>query len=237
MKILVLVMSCDIKEYPKLIAKQKETWDSIHHPHVHTIYYYSSHTTKLVKQRLNIDIEEGHGYFYIKTMLAFEKLLELDWTYLFKTDNSAYVNKEVLYETMGPRPKKNYYGGHLYQTTYTGTDPFLWGEGIMLSRDIVEYLVSEYRKSKIIRSGVEDVHIGMILKEKEWFGKDHFKWDTSLTIPSFYPYKEVIKSHVYRCKNDEDKDNVQDQLLAMQTIHNYIINGKTDHSIITQKET
>ena len=37
-----------IKEYPKLIAKQKETWDSIHHPHVHTIYYYSSHTLSLI---------------------------------------------------------------------------------------------------------------------------------------------------------------------------------------------
>jgi hypothetical protein len=206
-------MSCEIEEYPQLIKKQQETWDSIETPGVSTVYYYSSYKTTLTGNRLDIDIPEGPGYFYNKTMIAFEKMLMDPWDYIFKTDNSAYVNKAELINVVENKPREKYYGGHLYETTYVKSDPFLWGEGMFFSRDVVQYLVREYKSSTIGRSGVEDVHIGMILNEE-------FPWDTSLTIPK-YSQLPVPVSHVYRCKNDQT-NNTRDTLSAMESIHQFL---------------
>jgi hypothetical protein len=218
MKVLVLVMSCDIDRYPVLVAKQRETWDSVHVPGVSTVYYYAGHKTKLVRQRLNINIQEGTGYFYYKTILAFKEMLRQDWDYIFKTDNSAYVNKAALYSVLENKPRQNFYGGHLYQTAFVKSDPFLWGEGMVFSRDVVQYLVDDYDISSVGRSGVEDVHIGMILKEP--FNKK-VVWDTSLTIPEYHKLQEIPLSHVYRCKDDKTGD-VKSTLSAMDNIHQFL---------------
>lgn len=212
MRVVILVMSCAEGYYPELCQKQRETWDSINHPDTETIFYYAGHTTELLNDRLMIESREGHGYFYIKTMLAFKFLLEMEWDYIFKTDNSAYVFKDQLVKVLKDKPRSKYYGGHLYQTTYMKTDPFLWGEGVALSRDVVKYLVDDYESSKMLRSGVEDVHIGMILNGK-------FPWDTSMTIQEFYKQPTIVPGHVYRCKNDDSKQELDDQIIAMQKLH------------------
>lgn len=214
MKILVLVMSCELDDYPTLIKKQQETWDSIPHSQVETIYFYSSFKTDLKGNRLDIDIPEGPGYFYNKTMIAFEKMLMEKWDYVFKTDNSAYVNKEALVKAVENKPRQSFYGGHFYRTTYDKSDPFLWGEGMFLSRDVVQYLVREYKSSIVLRSGVEDVHIGMLLKGL-------FPWDTSLMIPQYHTSKHLYITHVYRCKNDQTGD-LKDTLFAMDSIHKFL---------------
>jgi hypothetical protein len=219
MKVVILVMSSELERYPELVLKQQTTWDADHHQEIETIFYYSSYKTDLVGNKLHVDIPELLGYFYNKTMIAFEKLLMYKWDYIFKTDNSTYINKEVLLEILRNKPRENYYGGHLYQTTYAKTAPFLWGEGFALSRDVVQYLVKEYKGSAILRSGVEDVHIGMVLKDK-------FEWDTSLTIQSYHPSKSITPGHVYRCRNDLPTGiKFTDDLLTMQVIHECVVNN------------
>lgn len=214
MRVLVLVMSCSLDDYPELEKKQRTTWDSITRMDVDTIYYSAGDSTDLTDGKLTVKTGEGHGYFYEKTILAFKHLLmvDKDWDYIFKTDNSAYVNKRELVHTLADKPRQGYYGGHLYITTYVNSDPFLWGEGMVLSRDIVQYLVDEYENSQISRSGVEDVHIGMILKGV-------CKWDTTLTICEYHKQPLMI-NHVYRCKKDEGTLN--DTLKAMDDIHRFL---------------
>lgn len=214
MKILVLVMSCNLGQYKELVQKQRDTWDSVKVPDVSTIYYYAGYNTELIGDRLIVDTKEGFGYFYIKTMLAFKHLLSQDWDYIFKTDNSSYVNKAELVKALENKPRENYYGGHLYNTL-AKSDPFLWGEGVAFSRDVVQYLVDEYDFSSVGRSGVEDVHIGTILKTP--FNKEVI-WDTALTIPEYHKLQIIPISHVYRCKNDETRDH-NDALSAMDNIH------------------
>lgn len=215
MKVLVLIMSCEVGDYPKLIEKQHRTWDSITRLEVQTLYYYAGQTTEIIGDKLFVDTKEGHGYFYIKTMLAFKKALELEWDYIFKSDNSAYIDKAQLVKTLRDKPREGYYGGHLYKTTYVKSDPFFWGEGFALSRDVVKYLVDSYEISSIGRSGVEDVHIGMLLNEP--FNKE-VNWDPSLMVHEYYKH-ELSPNHVYRCKNDDSKEDLQDQLTAMDNIH------------------
>lgn len=215
LKILIAVMSCNVEDYPQLIDTQKNTWDSIKHSQVQTIYYYAGYNTELIGNRLMIDCEEGTGYFYIKTIKAFKYLLQLEWDYLVKTDNSAYINKHELVQKLQNKPRQSFFGGHLYQVPNSAS--FLWGEGMILSRDVIEFLVKEYEESNMLRSGVEDVHIGMILKDK-------FPWDTSFTIHSFYPREHFIRTHIHRCKNDQPNAiKFQDDIRAMLKIHNFYL--------------
>jgi hypothetical protein len=149
-------------------------------------------------------------------MEAFKKLLEYPWDYIFKTDNSSYVYKPELVRILESKPRKNFYGGHLYGNPkyhHLLRDPFLWGEGFALSRDVVEFLVEEYQSHPISRTGVEDVHIGMILDKK-------FEWDISMIIHEFY--KEDFRvNHVYRCKHEDHSI----QLASMDAIHYNLYNS------------
>lgn len=205
-------MSSEVGYYPALKQKQRSTWDSIIRMDVDTVYYSSGTSTERSGSKLILDCREGKGHFYTKTMMALKELLQddNDWDYIFKTDNSAYIDKEELIHVLKDKPRTEYYGGHLYQTAYVSTHPFFWGEGVALSRDVVKFLVREYETSKIVRSGVEDVHIGILLHEL-------FPWDNSLTIHEFYKKPSLVKNHAYRCKNETS--NLEDILFAMDTVH------------------
>jgi len=224
MKLIVLVMSCEVDRYPELVKKQQETWDSLPHDHVQTIYYYSGTTPELIGDRLTVAIEEGEGYFYIKTLEAFKYLLTKDWDYIFKTDNSSYINKDQLYQVLYSKPRTQFYGGHVYLPNYTKAEPFMWGEGFALSRDVVQHLVNIYDVDTYTKLGVEDVHIGLLLKDLEW--------DVTMLIHRFYGNKDFKVSHAYRCKNDcVGAIKFDDEIKAMETIHKYITNGQANSSI------
>lgn len=213
MKILLAVMTCEVSGYPVLTQTQKNTWGSIHHDQVETIYFQAGYKTGFIDGKLLVDVEEGTGWFYIKTMKAFKALLEKDWDFLVKTDNSAYVNKHALVKKIEAlSPKTGVYAGQYYASVH----PFLWGEGIVFSRDVVEYLVKEFESTDQLRSGVEDVHIGMILKDK-------FPWNTSFTIHEYYPTERMITNHIHRCKGE----SFQDTMKALIKIHNYYLEKQT----------
>jgi len=225
MRILALVMSSKTQQYPELVKCQKETWDSIVHPKVNTIYYYSGEENSKFANEWVLKIPEGHGYFYEKTMLAFKEALKLPWwDYIFKTDNSAYVHKAELVRLIKGKQQSKYFGGHLYLTQKTTGDSFLWGEGFTLSRDLVKYLVKEFDENTEPRHGVEDVYIGAILKNK-------IQWDTSMMIHEYWRSKKLPLCHVYRCKNDNDPLNHFDDVIkAMRLIHKQLHHGKANNN-------
>jgi hypothetical protein len=221
MKVIILVMSCGVEDYPKLVQMQRDTWDSIVNPETQTIYYYAGHNTELLADRLIIDTAEGQGHFYIKTMKAFEYLLTLEWDYIFKTDNSAYIYKKELVKALQDKPRTCFYGGHHYKTMSSLSPPFLWGEGIAFSRDVIQYLVEDYKTSTIPRYGVEDVHIGMILQDK-------FPWNTSMMIHEYHKGPFIV-NHVYRCKDIRLGCNIEQQLDAMRDLHSTITSLESQH--------
>jgi hypothetical protein len=208
MKVLILVQSVNKGEYPELRKAQQETWDSVNVPNVKTLYYYPSpNSEKISGLDMTIQGPDQWGYMFMQTMKAFRNALSLEWDFLFKTDNSAYVDKKELYNLLTTKPMKEFYGGH--KLSHPTHGDFLWGEGVALSRDVVESLVEMYILQPWKRMGVEDAHIGSMLKDK-------LTWDESMTIPE-YSIGAPQKSHVYRCK----KNTQGDTLGTLYSLHHY----------------
>lgn len=216
MKILVLVQSIDEGGYSDLIRVQKETWGSVKHPDVRTLFYMP-HPKKSGIEGDNLYVQAGPhwGLMYLHLMKAFTHALTLEWDYIFKTDNSAYVNKPELVKILQDKPREKFYGGHLFSG---GTKPdvvndFMWGEGYALSRDVVEKLVDEYAIKPYEKLGADDTILGFRLKDK-------FPWDGTMKIQHYYDVNPVPPAHVYRCANDgENAVKFEDEMKNMRDIH------------------
>lgn len=221
MKILILVQSVNKNRYPELIKLQKETWDSIDHPEVQTMFYYPDlGETRIEDKNIYIKGSTEPSFMFNQCIAAMKETLLYSWDYLFKTDNSAYVSKKELVKILNDKPREEYYGGQLYIINHPDIGcPFLWGEGIALSRDVVEFLVKVYDNLPGYKYGPEDVHIGATLHNR-------FEWDKTLLIYQTHKNKErsLSKNHIYRCCNDESKDDkFNDIISTMKEIHSILV--------------
>ena len=198
---------------------QEETWDSLQVPGVRTVYYMADMRTKLIGNRLYIKGKEDRTEMYSRTVLAIRELLSMDWDYLFKTDNSAYVNKQALVKTLLTLPRKNIYAGRLYHRKDVPiTQNFLWGEGYVLSRDVALIVA----KSPLKESAIDDVELSNIMRNS----KIPFR-----ELP-FYDYfadpRPIPNVHIYRCK-EEKEDSWESTVNAINEIHKHLTktsNGK-----------
>ncbi len=208
MKVLILVQSVNKSRYPELRKVQQETWDSVPHPHIKTLYYYPDPDNEFVRDNnMHIKGSDDWKYMFMQTMKAFRTALSMEWDFLFKTDNSAYVYKKELYKLLSTKPAIKFYGGH--KLIHKDLGEFLWGEGVALSRDVVQLLVDEYLLYPSRRMGVEDPHIGHMLKGR-------IKWDESMLINTCEPGQILTPSHIYRCRGIVPFDS---DIETMRRIH------------------
>lgn len=217
MKVLILVQSIEEGRYPELIKAQKETWDSVKHPQVETIFY-TPHAEKsgLEGNTLYIKDPIDRDNMFIHFVRACIQLLKHDWDYIFKTDNSTYVCKEELVKILETKPRIKFYGGQRHPYGDKGLEDvkgFLWGEGIALSRDLIIKLIDIYAINPRNKLGPDDIIIGRLFT-------DRFIWDETMLIKSYYPLKNEFSGHVIRCHNDTPEGVVfDDTIKAMQEIH------------------
>lgn len=88
----------------------------------------------------------------LKTIMAFKHVLEnYDFDYLFRTNTSSYLDTGGLLDFLEGKPKASVYGGVVGKVF--GNSEFASGAGILLSRDVVEKIVS---KSKDWKHGLVD---------------------------------------------------------------------------------
>lgn len=209
MKILILVMSSSVDHYPELEKIQMETWDSIYENNIKTIYYLAGQKTELIENKLYIEGGEPWPNFFKRMLLAFKKCLDFEFDYIFRTDNSAYVNKKELKKILLDKPRINFYGGQLFYKNLDTSVNFMWGEGFCLSRDLVEYIVS-MTPDISHKEVLDDVEISNIL-----YGKTPF---VNLPIYNYYEDEKPIPIvHIYRCKSP-DKQGQE----ALMEIHNIL---------------
>lgn len=247
MRVLILVQSIDLAakpEYAKLRQAQMETWDSIPHPNIDVVYYFPGTVPdRLEGNILQIACNTHWTYMFFNLAKAMRHMLKHDqsWDYIFKTDNSTYVDKEKLYEILLTKPREKYYGGMDFplKVANVHTRPFMWGDGYALSRDMVAHIVSMYNKAPLKGKQEDDIVIAQLMTGIA-------NWDASLNlcVPLLNDNKIETGYHAYRCRVDDVgyspaavdflhiNEILDNDIKVMHKIHNLVqSNKKTDERI------
>jgi hypothetical protein len=250
MKVLVLVQSTDNPFYKPLIETQQQTWDSIDHPDVTVVYYKPGITMEdLEGNILKVGHQEVRNHAFFILAKAIRYMLRKDyWDYVVKTDNSVYINKELIYNLLLDKPREKYFGGipithkDLSEESKKFFDEnfkFLWGEMLVMSRDTAVHVVDTFNKAPLKGVGADDINISHILK-------DYCVWDESLKIAFD---ENDLSNYAYRVRRIAlmfspmfvQPTNIQEiidsDITTMNKIHNLITNGKDNNREILSEET
>jgi len=116
----------------------------------------SNHSNTLV-----INSSRGWESILSNTLTGFKWALELEekFDFIIRTNISSYWNVQNTLELLGALPKTKLYAGHELNVLDTR---FVAGDGIILSRDLVELISS--RVSEIDSGVIDDVAIGRFLR-------------------------------------------------------------------------
>jgi hypothetical protein len=161
-KILIIVLSYnDNAIYSKFYKAQKETWGSVNVNNVETYYLFGNHPrNEIIGNEILTTIKESNlnncGY---KTIEAFELVKDFDFDYIFRTNSSSYVDKQLLLNYSLDKPTNNYYSAVI--GNFEGV-LFASGSGYFISKDLVN-LVLENRDKWDHHFGYDDTALGRLL--------------------------------------------------------------------------
>ena len=250
MKVLVLVQSTDNPFYKPLIETQQQTWDSIEHPDIDVVYYRPDTKNEILEDntlRILHQKRPDHAFFILAKAIRY--MLKKDhWDYVVKTDNSVYINKQMLYNLLLNKPRERYFGG--VPITYKDLSNeskqffpedirFLWGEMFVMSRDAAVHVVTTFNKAPLRGLGSDDTNISYILK-------DFCTWDESLKIAKD---DSDLSNYAYRVRRIDSvfspmfvqptnmQEIIDSDITTMNKIHNLITNGKDNNREILSEET
>lgn len=190
MKVLIMVLSSGKPPYDALHIAQLNTWDSVSHDKVDTMYYFCD-TYNLMhvpfREALKDVIKKG-GYNYI-----------------FRTNSSSYIDKELLFQKANRLPLSECYCG-------INGGGFASGSGVFISSDLFQFICDGLKDEP---HGAEDVYIGQVLQE-------HGIGVTSGAERYDFNHKhDVLKPYYhYRCKSNSD-DRSKD-IFAFNLVHKYL---------------
>ncbi len=203
MKILILVQGCDDEPFKRLNHVQRLTWDKEEHPNVTTLFYLSD--SKLPKdsvalhaksKSLYVDGSEAYNMMHWRMKRTLDAVWDQDWDFIFRTNSSSYINKNLLYEWALTQP---------LEKTYCGIDGggFASGCGVLISRDLIDIIrknIDEYPTDS------EDCCMGSILSKRGYGvtkGAERFDvyFNAKHNIKHFSISGFPITYH-YRCKSD-----------------------------------
>lgn len=186
---MILIQSCNLPPYPAIEQIQRETWSS---KSEYPVYFYKPGKENRIQNDI-ITTKTGEFFesIFITTILAFAQALKLDWDHLIKTDNSCFINTQTLKLYLQNKPKEKFFAG-MKVDLIRDRLPFIWGECLILSRDLVDEIVTNVARDPNPRYGAEDVFIsemlGYIKPEK-------------FIIRSWYEEPQVSNEiFAYRCK-------------------------------------
>jgi len=156
---------------------------------------------------------EIHSTIGARTIAAFHAVLsDKDWNYLWRANVSNYVNVDALTELLLKLPKERVAAGVL---NYFGELQYLSGAGYLLSRDVVEELLS--RNELWNHAYFDDVALGFALREmrielteipRMRFTRHHEVHELSL--------RTLGKMPSFRCNGLDDRS---EDILIMKALH------------------
>jgi len=146
-KTIILVLSYNDNGgiYDRFQKSQSETWDISPYPDTETFYFYGgSDENKIVGNKIYVSVDSGLWSCGLKTIESLKLINNnFDYDFLFRTNSSSYVDKEMLSDFLYDKPKKNYYAGH---SAHDQGVHYVSGSGIILSKDLVDILVENQNK-------------------------------------------------------------------------------------------
>jgi len=210
MNILILVLSLnDNNIYTQFYKKQKETWDSINVDGVKTMYYFGDAEKNFIdNENIHTDIKEKYFNIGYKTLTAFDLVKNLEFDYIFRTNSSSYVDKELLVEFLKNKPKEKFYSGLTVNYRNNGL-PFASGSGYFLSKDLFDHVLKN--KNQWNHQVIDDVSMGIMMIQnyiKIYEGK---RFDLTPEYPENFNNIDLNHYH-YRFKTDnrlKDIENIQ----------------------------
>jgi hypothetical protein len=200
MKLIILVLSKkdDNGIYDRFYNTQKQTWDSINVEHVDTFFYFGDHPKNHIDGHdIFLSVQDTLKNCAIKTVEAFKLIKNFDYDFIFRTNSSSYVDKQLLYNFLIDKPKFNYYSGkvgHHYDI------PFASGSGFIMSKDVVNFILDN--TNKINYHFLDDVAFGKFLSDNNIHPKE---------LPRFDVVSDLIDRDYfhYRIKNDDREKDIK----------------------------
>jgi hypothetical protein len=213
-KVLILVLSINDNGgiYDKFKKTQIETWDSITVDGVKTFYYYgNSNENKIIDNNIHVTIPEDYWNCGNRTIEALKIINQkFDYDFLYRTNSSSYVDKEMLIQHLNSASKNRYYAGH-----YGNDNGVVYssGSGIMLSKDLVNLIL----ENGLSNMYIDDVDIGYLMSSHGVYPEN--------ILRCHHDYGENVLSCdgiLYRLKTeDREWDRLQ-----MYQIHKLKLNKK-----------
>lgn len=205
-KIALLLLSYENLELYRILEnKIKSTWASIKNPNCDIWYYYGDSNEFSVKDNvIRCPYPEGYANIGLKTICAFEYLLNTDFDYLFRPNSSSFVNINRLVEFVQELPKEKFYGGKpiwFYGGGITEKDEInppqncAHGCGYILSRDLVELIVN--KKNEWGHHMIDDMALCRFMKN----------YDINITPVPFLDIHDIKEDGLYsngNLINDDD---------------------------------
>lgn len=162
MKIIILVTTfLDNDIYSEFYKKQNETWNSYDVSGVKVYFNINDGNIKGIRDHFIINnMPESLINAASKLINCFEFTMCEDYDYIFHTNSSSYIDKELLYKWLEDKPRKNFYSGFI--GNHNGIR-FASGCGFTLSKDLVELALSN--KSKWANTPIFDANLGKTMFE------------------------------------------------------------------------
>lgn len=199
---MIMVLSCMKPPFDKLYYTQKNTWDSIKHNNIETVYYFGD------------EFEEMH----IPFKRCLENIWDKDWDVIFRTNSSSYINKDMMYDYI-----KNFNTNNLWIGDETGYNS---GAGFFISRDLAKVLIEKLPEDKY---PYEDVIISdTIIKHKGIPSQIGLRCCYNHDNKSFFPcyhirYKNEKTTQTWTWGTTTDR---QEDVDALNHIFNYFNKNK-----------
>ena len=161
MKILIVTLThLDGGIYTKFFESQNESWNSVEVDGVDTIFLVGNNDKDEIDGNLiKTNVPESLINCGHKTLKAFELLKNRDYDYIFRTNSSSYVDKQMLKDYLEDKPRNNFYSGVI--GNHHGII-FASGSGFIVSKNVVDLVLlkQEYWEHRFI----DDVALGLLLR-------------------------------------------------------------------------
>ncbi len=185
MRVLIMVLSSDLPVYQMLMRGQQYTWDA---PETYIGTEWSENTNVVYYTGSMFNVSDAYNMMHWKFKLALDNYQHIDYDFIFRTNSSAYIRKDKIYEFLKDKPTTGYYAGHTGGNYHSGA-------GMIFSKDLAQLLRDE------INSVPNDAEDGVIAGI---FDRHGYKQQPGpLRLHFNFAEDKILEADYYRCKSEK----------------------------------